>query len=65
MLALLSTYGEARLTGTGACVFLQFSSEQSARAVYDELDKSGIEEVYFAAGVARSPVYQNLDYPSF
>jgi len=66
MLALLSTYGEARLTGTGACVFLQFSSEESARAVYDALNKrSGAEEVYFAAGVARSPVYQNLDYPSF
>jgi hypothetical protein len=45
-------------------VFLQFASEDSARAVYEEL-KSGAEDVYFAAGVVRSPVYQNLDYPSF
>jgi len=45
-------------------VFLQFASEDSARAVYEEL-KSGAEDVYFAAGVARSPVYQNLDCPSF
>jgi 4-diphosphocytidyl-2-C-methyl-D-erythritol kinase len=64
VLVMLSSYGEARLTGTGACVFLQFASENSAKAVYEEL-KSGAEDVYFAAGVERSPVYQKLDYPSF
>ena len=64
VLVMLSFYGEARLTGTGACVFLQFASEDSARAVYEEL-KNGAEDVYIAAGVARSPVYQNLDCPSF
>jgi 4-diphosphocytidyl-2-C-methyl-D-erythritol kinase len=64
VLVMLSFYGEARLTGTGACVFLQFASEDSARAVYEEL-KNDAEDVYFAAGVARSPVYQNLDCPSF
>jgi len=64
VLVMLSSFGEARLTGTGACVFLQFASENSAKAVYEEL-KSGAEDVYFAAGVERSPVYQKLDYPSF
>ncbi len=64
-LTMLSTYGEARLTGTGACVFLQFSLEDEARAVFKELKKNGVEEVFFAAGIARSPVYQNLGYPDF
>lgn len=54
----LSYYGEARLTGTGACVFVQFSDYQSARNVYDKLATD--REVYIAEGVAVSPLHKQM-----
>ena len=38
-LAWLERFGRARMTGSGACVFAEFASEQQARAVLDELPK--------------------------
>lgn len=54
----LSRYSEARLTGTGACVFARFSSEDAARAAYAEL--KGEWMVYLAKGSNISPLYKKL-----
>ncbi len=54
----LSEYGEARLTGTGACVFVQFSDYESAKNVYDELTSDN--EVYIAEGLALSPLHKQM-----
>ncbi|NOQ14703.1 MAG: 4-(cytidine 5'-diphospho)-2-C-methyl-D-erythritol kinase [Methyloprofundus sp.] len=54
----LSQYGEARLTGTGACVFVQFSDQQSARNVYNKLASDN--EVYIAEGLAISPLHRQM-----
>ncbi|WP_349431782.1 4-(cytidine 5'-diphospho)-2-C-methyl-D-erythritol kinase [Methylomarinum sp. Ch1-1] len=56
----LSGYAEARLTGTGACVFAQFASEREARQAYAELQ--GDWQVYLAKGQNRSPLYQKLSH---
>jgi 4-diphosphocytidyl-2-C-methyl-D-erythritol kinase len=58
-LVALSKYSEARLTGTGACVFAQFNSEESAFAAYAALKEEWM--VYLAKGVNRSPLYRMLE----
>lgn len=55
----LSQYAEARLTGTGACVFAQFGSEELARQAYSELN--GKWKVYLAKGLNKSPLYEKLE----
>ncbi len=55
----LSEYGDARLTGTGACVFSQFESEVEARSVCERLSRKWL--VYLARGVAISPLYRKLE----
>jgi len=54
----LSQYGRARLTGTGACVFVQFSDQDSARNVYNKLASDN--EVYIAEGLAVSPLHKQM-----
>lgn len=54
----LSGFSEARLTGTGACVFAQFESEQDARNAYVSLHKKW--QVYLVKGVNKSPLYLSL-----
>lgn len=54
----LSGYGNARLTGTGACVFACFADQASAEAAYAELKEQWV--VYLTKGVNRSPLYQKL-----
>ncbi|MGZ5526422.1 MAG: 4-(cytidine 5'-diphospho)-2-C-methyl-D-erythritol kinase [Methylomonas sp.] len=54
----LSKYSEARLTGTGACVFAQFSSESEACAAFAAL--KGEWSVYLAKGLNRSPLYKEV-----
>ncbi len=54
----LSKYGKARLTGTGACVFVQFSHLESARDVYDKI--ASTNEVYIAEGLAISPLHRQM-----
>lgn len=56
----LSGYAEARLTGTGACVFAQFAEEAEARSAYQELSKDW--EVYLAKGQIESPLYKQLGH---
>jgi len=48
----LAQFSEARLTGTGACVFAQFDSEESARMAYESLSKQWL--VYLTRGLNRS-----------
>lgn len=57
-LAALSGYAESRLTGTGACVFAQFDSEQSARQAYSELADKW--QCYLVKGVNESPLHGKL-----
>ncbi len=48
----LSRFSEARLTGTGACVFAQFDSEELARQAYESLNSQW--QVYLTKGLNRS-----------
>ena len=54
----LDKYGKARLTGTGACVFVQFSNQASALDVYNKV-ASG-REAYIAQGLAISPLHRQM-----
>lgn len=54
----LSVFAEARLTGTGACVFAQFDSETSAVDAYRALAEKW--RVYLAKGLNESPLYTQL-----
>ncbi|MGZ5007985.1 MAG: 4-(cytidine 5'-diphospho)-2-C-methyl-D-erythritol kinase [Methylobacter sp.] len=54
----LSEFSEARLTGTGACVFAQFDSEGTAVGVYRSLQKKW--QVYLVKGVNESPLFSKL-----
>lgn len=57
----LAARGEARLTGTGACVFAAFSERDAALAVLDEVpgDLGG----FVARGLNRSPLLDRLSAP--
>ncbi len=59
----LSQFGVARLTGTGACVFAEFDSEDLARCAFFEL--SEVWQVYLAKGVDRSPLHAKLGQGRF
>jgi len=54
----LSEFSEARLTGTGACVFAQFDSEEAAVSAYRSLRKKW--QVYLVKGVNESPLFSKL-----
>lgn len=55
----LSAFSEARLTGTGACVFAQFDCEAEAVKAYESLKNSW--QVYIAQGINKSPVLTKLE----
>jgi len=57
-LADLSVFSEARLTGTGACVFALFESEESALVAYGALKNKW--RLYLANTVNESPLYSQL-----
>lgn len=57
----LSKFGEARLTGTGACVFGQYDSEAEAFQVSQALKKRREWDVYKVKGLNRSPLYRKFD----
>ncbi len=54
-IAALGQHSEARLTGTGACVFAQFDDYDSAAHAYQQLQGHWV--VYLAKGLNRSPLY--------
>ena len=51
----LSQYGTARMTGTGACVFAPFTSEQAAQQAWTVLSKDW--QGFVARGCNESPLY--------
>jgi 4-diphosphocytidyl-2-C-methyl-D-erythritol kinase len=57
----LSRFGEARLTGTGACVFAQYDSEVEALQVSRALQKRREWDVYMVRGLNRSSLHLKLD----
>ena len=59
----LSEFSEARLTGTGACVFAQFDSEEVAASAYRSLQ--GKWRVYLVRGVNESPLFSKLRNGSY
>jgi 4-diphosphocytidyl-2-C-methyl-D-erythritol kinase len=59
----LSVFSEARLTGTGACVFAQFDSEMAAVSAHQSLQKKW--QVYLVRGVNESPLFLKLRNGSY
>lgn len=55
----LTQFSPAQMTGTGACVFAQFASEDEANAVLRQVP--GSLQGFIAKGVNQSPLYQALD----
>jgi 4-diphosphocytidyl-2-C-methyl-D-erythritol kinase len=55
----LSLYSEAKLTGTGACVFAQFDSKDAAEAAFNALSDDWL--VFLAKGLNQSPLYKILE----
>jgi len=54
----LSAFSEARLTGTGSCVFAQFDSEDGALNAYLSLKKN--RQLYMAKAVNESPLLSKI-----
>jgi len=54
----LAVFSEARLTGTGACVFAQFDSKELAENAYNKLTKKW--QVYLAKGLNTSPLKDKM-----
>ncbi len=54
----LAVFSEARLTGTGACVFAQFDSEVLAQKAFESLQ--GKWRTYLTKGLNRSPLLEML-----
>ena len=52
----LGVFGDAKLTGTGSCVFVQFDDEQSAKRAYEDIKVDW--EAYFVKGLSVSPLIQ-------
>lgn len=59
----LSEFSEARLTGTGACVFAQFDSEEAAAGACRALQKKW--QTYLVRGVNESPLFSKLKAGNF
>lgn len=59
----LSVFSEARLTGTGACVFAQFDSKEAAVSGYISLQKRW--QVYLVKGLNESPLFEQLKSSSY
>jgi 4-diphosphocytidyl-2-C-methyl-D-erythritol kinase len=55
----LAGYGDARMSGSGACVFAEFGSPLAAQAVLDELPATMVGWV--AAGLERHPLWALAD----
>ncbi|WP_347987454.1 4-(cytidine 5'-diphospho)-2-C-methyl-D-erythritol kinase [Methylomonas sp. AM2-LC] len=56
----LSKYAEAKLTGTGACVFAQFLTELEARNAYASLKNEW--QVYLTKGLNISPLHNRFKH---
>ena len=54
-LAWLRQYGEARMSGSGACVYAEFSTEAAARAAHAQLPRA--MQGFVARGLERHPLH--------
>jgi 4-diphosphocytidyl-2-C-methyl-D-erythritol kinase len=62
-LSWLLQYAPSRLTGTGSCIFAEFSHEKEAKAVYTQLPDN--LSAFISRGLNRSPLKERLaDYQS-
>jgi 4-diphosphocytidyl-2-C-methyl-D-erythritol kinase len=59
----LAKFSEARLTGTGACVFAQFDSKNAAMDAYESLNDKW--QVYLAKGLNESPLFSKLKFGKY
>jgi 4-diphosphocytidyl-2-C-methyl-D-erythritol kinase len=59
----LSGFSEARLTGTGACIFAQFDSEDAAVDAYKSLKDKW--QAYLAKGINESPLFSKLKFGKY
>ncbi len=59
MMELLGKFGEVRLTGTGACLFLSFETQQQAIEAAQQIPQQW--DYFVAQGLNRSPLYRRLD----
>lgn len=59
MMSLLEEFGEVRLTGTGACLFLSFERQQQATEAAQQIPQQW--DYFVAQGLNRSPLYRRLD----
>jgi 4-diphosphocytidyl-2-C-methyl-D-erythritol kinase len=59
----LSAFSEARLTGTGACVFAQFDSEQAATSACLSLKEKW--QAYLVKGMNESLLFTKLNSGSY
>ncbi len=57
-LKVIGVYGDAKLTGTGSCVFVQFDDEQSGKSAFEDIRTDW--EAYFVKGLQVSPLIQML-----
>ena len=55
----LANFGEARMTGSGACVFASFGTEEAARGVLRRLPET--MQGFVAQGLDRHPLYEYCD----
>jgi 4-diphosphocytidyl-2-C-methyl-D-erythritol kinase len=56
----LSAFSEARLTGTGSCLFAQFDSYNAAEQAYQNLKAKWV--AYLVKGVNKSPLFTKLGF---
>ena len=54
----LNQFGNASITGTGACIYAGFDSEREAKSIYDKLPKSWFG--FVARGLNHSPLVDRL-----
>ncbi len=59
MMRQLEKFGEVRLTGTGACLFLSFETHQQAIEAAQQIPQQW--DYFVAQGLNRSPLYRRLD----
>jgi len=59
----LSQFSEARLTGTGSCVFAQFASKEAAVNAYEALKDKW--QAYLSGGINESPLISRLRTSSY
>ena len=56
----LNAFGEAKMTGSGSCIFLTFANEEAAQAAYEKISVT-YPSAKLAAGLERHPLFDYAD----